>query len=78
MPKPRKEGNKFTTIAISWIDKDILRTLAMPVKQTKNGTVYESDAAVLNRIFKKMGDFCMLNPSPTYPSKALRDVSPQD
>jgi len=50
MPKRRKEGNKFTTISISWKDKDMLRTFAKFKRDTKNGKLYETDAEVFNRL----------------------------
>jgi len=50
MPKRRKEGNKFTTISISWNDKELLRMYASFKKETKNGKLYESDAEVFNKM----------------------------
>jgi len=50
MPKRRKEGNKFTTISISWDDKTRMRGLAKFKKETRNGRLYESDAEVFMRI----------------------------
>jgi len=50
MPKRRKEGNKFTTISISWVDKISMRGLAKFKKETRNGQLYESDAEVFKKI----------------------------
>ncbi len=50
MPKRRKEGNKFTTISISWGDKQIMRSFAKFKRETKNGKLYETDAEVFNRM----------------------------
>ena len=50
MPKRRKEGNKFTTISISWDDKIRMRGIAKFKKETRNGRLYESDAEVFLRI----------------------------
>ncbi len=50
MPKRRKQGNKFTTISISWSDKDMLRTFAKFKRETKNGKLYETDAEVFSRL----------------------------
>ena len=50
MPKRRKEGNKFTTISISWDDKIRMRGLAKFKKETRNGHLYESDAEVFKRM----------------------------
>jgi len=50
MPKRRKEGNKFTTISISWNDKDLMRRFAQFKRDTKNGKLYETDAEVFAKI----------------------------
>jgi hypothetical protein len=46
----RKIGNSHTTICISWADKDVFRKYAQLVKKTKNGDMYESDAAIFHRM----------------------------
>ena len=46
----RKVGNSHTTICISWADKDEFRRFAKLVKKTKNGDMYESDAAIFHRM----------------------------
>jgi len=76
MPKRRKEGNKFTTISISWGDKQIMRSFAKFKKETKNGKLYESDAEIFNRMMIEYhknhpGDTTM---HPTYPT-VLQDKS---
>ena len=70
MPKRRKEGSKFTTISVSWKDKEYSRMYATFKKETKNGKLYESDAEV----FHKMLEFYAKNSVPnlkansTYPT----------
>lgn len=77
MAKPRKPGAKFTTIAVSWEDKNIIRRIAIKKKTTKRGDVYESDAEVLHRMLIDI----IYDPIPsseshsTYPSKPP-NVSP--
>jgi len=66
----RKIGNSHTTICISWADKDMFRKYARLVKKTKNGDMYESDAAIFNRMLnsfvkKESGD----KAHDTYPRK---------
>ena len=46
----RKIGNSHTTICITWEDKELFRKFAKLVKKTKNGNMYESDAAVFKRM----------------------------
>jgi hypothetical protein len=77
MPKKRKDGAHSTTISITWSDKNRLRRLANKLKTTKNGDVYESDAAIFNRVLK---DYMNSHPSEvkqvttlTYPSKVLKN-----
>jgi len=53
MPKRRKEGNKFTTISISWDDKETFRTFADFKKDTKNGKLYESDSEIFQRLVRE-------------------------
>jgi len=79
MPKRRKKGNKFTTISISWGDKQIMRSFAKFKKETKNGKLYESDSEVFNRM---MIEYHNNHPEvttmhSTYPT-ILRDESQQD
>jgi len=47
MAKPRKQGNRNTTVSISWDTKDRLRKYAEPTKVSKTGSNYESDERVL-------------------------------
>jgi len=56
MPKRRKEGNKFTTISVTWEDKTKLRILAKYKKETKNGKLYESDSEVFARLIQAHKD----------------------
>ena len=65
MPKRRKIGNKSTTISISWLDKEKLRTFAKFKKETKNGKLYESDAEVIHKIIEA---FSRTTPSDTFHS----------
>jgi len=78
MPKRRKEGNKFTTISITWKDKGLLRTFAKFKKETKNGKLYETDAEVFNKI---LNAYDRTTPNDvahsTYPT-ALQDVRQRD
>jgi len=78
MPKRRKEGNKFTTISISWEDKENMRKFAEFKKETKNGKLYESDAEIFHRLLityaMKHGHG---NPHSTYPT-VLQDKSQRD
>ena len=50
MAKPRKQGNRKTTISIGWEFKDRLRKHAKPTKISKTGANYESDEIVLEKI----------------------------
>jgi len=78
MPKRRKEGNKFTTISVSWEDKIMMRKFAEFKKETKNGKLYESDAEIFHKLLitfalkHGMGDY-----KSTYPT-ALQDVRQRD
>ena len=79
MPKRRKNGNKFTTISISWKDKERLRMYATFKKETKNGKLYESDAEVFNKILEDYSSN-RENPTtahPTYPT-IHQDTRQQD
>jgi len=81
MPKRRKDGNKFTTISISWGDKEELRRWAEFKKETKNGKLYESDAEVFHKVLL---DYSQNNAKsglrsghPTYPT-IHQDTHQQD
>lgn len=73
MPKKRKDGATTTTISISWADKNRLRSLARPVKETKNGRVFESDSTVFRRVLQhylnSKPQEIRDTPSSTYPLK---------
>jgi len=79
MPKRRKEGNKFTTISISWDDKIKLRKLAKFKRETKNGKLYETDAEIFTRMISTYAQQYGLNsqPKPTYPT-VLQDKHQPD
>ncbi len=80
MPKRRKEGNKFTTISISWDDKTRLRGLAKFKRETKNGKLYETDAEVFLRIvaaYINSHPQTLGKPMPTYPT-VLQDKHQPD
>jgi len=81
MPKRRKEGNKFTTISISWKDKGMLRTFAKFKRDTKNGKLYETDAEIFNRLileYKMNHNYIeKMEPHPTYPT-VLQDKHQPD
>jgi len=80
MPKRRKEGNKFTTISITWKDKEYLRMYAGYKKETKNGKLYESDSEVFSRVLGYyMDGKPVLNKEgkSTYPT-VLQDKHQQD
>jgi len=72
MPKRRKNGNKFTTISVSWKDKEALRRFAKFKKETKNGKLYESDAEIFTRLileYKMNHNYIeKMEPHPTYPT----------
>lgn len=69
----RKIGTVYTTISVLWKDKEEFRKYAKFVKKTKNGEMFESDAA----LFKKMLDHYAASnpltseekPKNTYPRK---------
>ena len=46
----RKIGSVYTTISVTWADKDEFRKFAKFVRKTRTGDVYESDSV----LFKKM------------------------
>jgi hypothetical protein len=67
----RKIGNSHTTICVTWEDKELFRKFAKLVKKTKNGEMYESDAAIFTRM---LGSFKEHNSASdtshdTYPRK---------
>lgn len=55
MAKPRKQGNRSTTISIPWEVKDRIRSFALPTKKTTVGQNYESDAVVIQKILEFWG-----------------------
>ena len=79
MPKRRKKGNKFTTISISWEDKEVLRRYAEFKKETKNGELFESDSEVFHKLlelYRTSVPVKHINGTSTYPT-ILRDESQQ-
>ncbi len=79
MPKRRKAGNKFTTISVTWYDKEILREYARYKKETKNGKLYESDAEIFARIISEyVATHSPIHKGkPTYPT-VTQDVPQRD
>lgn len=67
----RKIGNSHTTICITWEDKELFRKFAKLVKKTKNGNMYESDAAVFKRMLSTFVGSAEADEEshPTYPRK---------
>lgn len=66
----RKQGNSHTTICITWEDKDEFRRFANLKKKTKNGDMYESDAAIFRRMLDHFKQHNTPNEShATYPTK---------
>ena len=70
----RKLNNNYTTICITWTDKELFRKFAQFVKDTKTGQRTESDSVLFHRI---LADYNKANPLPedaksksTYPSRA--------
>ncbi len=76
MPKRRKDGNKFTTISISWEDKIELRKYAKFKKETKNGKLYESDSEVIHVLLENAPPATQ-EAHPTYPT-IHQDTHQQD
>jgi len=75
----RKIGNSHTTICISWADKDIFRKYARLVKKTKNGDMYESDAAIFSRMLKSFIEKESSGEAhDTYPRKDDREPTQHD
>ncbi len=72
----RKAGNSHTTICVTWEDKEMFRKFAKYVKKTKNGDMYESDAAVFHRMLESFSQSNQANDQghETYPRKP----SPQE
>jgi|TARA_R110002020_G_scaffold333304_1_gene548657 hypothetical protein len=68
----RKIGTVFTTISILWEDKDEFRKFAKYLKKTKNGNMYESDAALFKRMLElfKQHEQANEKPNNTYPRKS--------
>jgi len=72
MAKPQKDSNEFTTISVRKIDKQRMRQYAKFIKKTKNGSLYESDAIVFNKmvaLYMKDHPEMMGDSVPTYPTK---------
>ena len=67
----RKIGNSHTTICITWEDKELFRKFAKLLKKTKNGNMYESDAAVFKRMLSTFVSNTEADTEshPTYPRK---------
>lgn len=66
----RKIGNSHTTICITWNDKEEFRKFAKLVKKTKNGNMYESDAAIFHRMLELFKQYNTADiPHNTYPRK---------
>ena len=67
------QSNTHTTISIRWEDKEVFRKNAKPVKDTKNGGMNESDAALFKRILDVYQQSNKLpedaKPKKTYPEK---------
>ena len=70
----RKLNNNYTTICITWADKEWFRKHAKFVKDTKSGQRTESDSVLFHRV---LVDFTEVNPLPedakpksTYPSRS--------
>ena len=71
----RKLNNNYTTICITWADKEEFRKFAQFVKDTKTGQRTESDSI----LFHRMLDYFKLHSDPlpedaepksTYPSRS--------
>ena len=72
----RKIGSVYTTISVTWADKDEFRKFAKFVRKTRTGDVYESDSV----LFKKMLEAYKANnkiesdqPRKTYPKKTSQE-----
>ena len=70
----RKLNNNYTTICITWVDKEWFRKFAQFVKDTKTGQRTESDSILFHRV---LTEFAKNNPLPedaepksTYPSRS--------
>lgn len=74
----RKIGTICTTISVLWEDKDEFRKFARFVKKTKNGNMYESDAALFKRILKAFSESNKAGslPNNTYPRKGSTSQEP--
>jgi len=68
----RKIGNVYTTISVSWVDKEEFRKFAKFVRKTKTGDVFESDSILFKRmleLFKSSNKVESEEPRKTYPRK---------
>lgn len=67
----RKIGNSHTTICITWSDKEEFRKYAKLVKKTKNGDMYESDAALFHKLLETYKQYNQGSEAHnTYPKKS--------
>jgi len=74
----RKIGNSHTTICVTWTDKEEFRKYAKFVKKTKNGDMYESDAAIFHKMLETFKQYNQAGDSHgTYPKKT-RDSPTHD
>jgi len=72
MAKPRKQGNRNTTISIGWETKDRLRKYAKRTKVSKTGENYDSDEKILMKIlWYYEQNFQGGNITTTYPSRKV-------
>jgi len=72
MAKPRKQGNRNTTISVTWDTKDRLRRHANRIKVSKTGDNYDSDDKILMKILSHYEhDFAGGNITSTYPSRKV-------
>lgn len=76
----RKIGSIYTTISVSWADKDEFRKFAKFVRKTKTGDVYESDSILFKRmleVYRISNKLESDQPRKTYPKKASLTHAPQ-
>ena len=70
----RKLNNNYTTIWITWADKEEFRKFAEFVKDTKTGQRTESDSVLFHRILEGFKESSPLpedaKPKSTYPSRS--------
>lgn len=72
MAKPRKQGNKSTTISIPWEVKNRIRSFAEHTKKTTVGQNWENDDLILRKVLNYYAkDHKITNPElyGTYPTK---------